>query len=263
MWVIIAAVVGVTVLLYDQLDKGGAGSDQVVSGPVDEAPDSTAPDTGGGTTLVPGPGQVRVTGKVTAVQLTDAVLQPREVPTPLTVVSERGFGNGGELTNVEVAGQTASVEWDGGRPFVLSAGGGLVIDPVRVDLAPDGLHLVLGGGNHAFVAGPYQLDTPVAVGTSGVATPHDTLSFVASEASLLEARGDASLVFPADAPHHFVGPGTVMLEGELQVTGPDGPTTLPSVTSGVAAFDLTLTPDGQGGWLVDGLIDQAGALPGG
>src|SRR3546814_4983759 len=66
------------------------------------------------------------------VLLTGAVLQPREVPTPLTVQSQRGFGNGGQITSVEVEGRASTISWDGGRPLVLSSGGPLVVDPSDV-----------------------------------------------------------------------------------------------------------------------------------
>src|SRR3546814_2676291 len=128
------------------------------------------------------------------VLLTGAVLQPREVPTPLTVQSQRGFGNGGQITSVEVEGRASTISWDGGRPLVLSSGGPLVVDPSDVALVGDGMLLVLGGGAHALTPGPYQLDTPVAVGTEGIATPRDSVAFTAVEGTLLEARGDASII---------------------------------------------------------------------
>lgn len=266
MWVIIAVVVGLTVLAYDRLDIGGDGGDQIVSGPdgtVDDAsgPDGTDPTAT--TTLEPGPGEVRVRGTVTTVLIADAVLQPREVPTPLTVTSERGFGNGGELTTVLVDGQPASIVWDGGRPFTLSSGGALVLDPVNVALLPEGFQLVLGQGNHAFVPGTYQLDTPVAVGTSGIATPRDSVTFEATDASLFEARGDASLLLGPEAPRRFIGPGKLVLGGTLEIEGPDGTQTQDAFATEVTAFDLTFTPDGAGGWTVDGLVDQptAATLP--
>src|SRR3546814_13762759 len=90
------------------------------------------------------------------VLLTGAVLQPREVPTPLTVQSQRGFGNGGQITSVEVEGRASTISWDGGRPLVLSSGGPLIVDPSDVALVGDGMLLVLGGGAHALTPGPSQ-----------------------------------------------------------------------------------------------------------
>jgi hypothetical protein len=243
MSVAIALVIGATVLIYDQLDGIGEGGDQIVSGP-------------GGTSGSPSqPAEVH--GTVTAVLIADALIEPREVPTPLTVTSERGFGNGGEVTSVEVDGEPTTIVWDGGRPFSLTSGGALRLDPVSVVLVPTGLLVGLGGGNHTIVPGTYQLDTPVAVGREGVATPHDTVTFTAGEASLLEARGDASIIFGPDAPRRFVGPGTVLLSGTFEVTDDDGTRSETAIATGVDAFDLTFTPDGEGGWTVDGVV----ALP--
>lgn len=255
----IAAVVGLTVLVYDQLDVGGDGGDQIVSGPgtVDDGGTTTIPgEPEPEPELVPGPGQVVIHGPVTAVLLVDAVLEPREIPTPLTVTSERGFGNGGELTSIEVDGQPSTIVWDGGRPFTLSSGGSLVLDPVDVALVPGGLVAVLGRANHRLTPGTYQLDTPVAVGEEGVATPRDSVTFVAGASSLFEARGDASVVFAPDAPRRFVGPGKVLLSGTFEITDSQGTRSETTIATEVAAFDLTFTPDGAGGWVVDGIVDQ-------
>lgn len=246
----IAVVAGLTVLAYDTLDVGGDGGDQVVSAPE------------GGSTVTTGDvrraDEVRVTGAVTTVLIDGAVLQPREVPTPLVVTSEQGFGNGGDLTTVQVAGEDSTIVWDGGRPFSLTSGGALVLDPVDLALVPGGLKLVLGGGNHAFSPGTYQLDTPVAVGPAGLATARDAVRFDAEQGSLFEARGDASLLFAPDAPRRFIGPGRVILGGALEVTeGDDTRAETGLMTADVAAFDLTFTPDGAGGWTVDGLVDDA------
>src|SRR3546814_17996106 len=102
---------------------GGSGSDQVVA-----PPDGTVGEDGSGDTtstsgIIPSPGQVRVTGTVSSVLLTGAVLQPREVPTPLTVQSQRGFGHGGQITSVEVEGPASPIYLDGGRPLVVFDGG--------------------------------------------------------------------------------------------------------------------------------------------
>ncbi|MGH9276129.1 MAG: hypothetical protein ACRDZU_15915 [Acidimicrobiales bacterium] len=253
MSVALAAVVGLTVLVHDQLDVGGDGGDQIVSGP------GTVPAGTDGDVLVPGPGQVQVPGAVTAVLIADAVLDPREVPTPLAITSERGFGNGGEVTTVKVDGESSTIVWDGGRPFSLSSGGALLLDPVDLALTPAGLQAVLGRGNHALTPGTYQLDTPVAVGHEGIATPRDAVTFEAVEGTLFEARGDASVVFGPDAPRRFVGPGKVLLGGTFEVTDAGGTHAETALQTGTAAFDLTFTPDGAGGWTVDGIVDQATA----
>lgn len=261
MWAAIALVVGLTVVAADVTDLGGA-DDQVVDSAT--GPDGS-PSTGGATTsttaaaVVPGPGQVAVRGRVAAVHLDGAVLNPRELPAPLTVVSDRGFGNGGELTGVLVDGGPAAIVWDGGRPFVLSSGAGLVVEPGVVDLVPEGFRILLGGGAHTLLPGTYRLDTPVAVGSSGIATPRDGVTFDAVEGSLFEARGDAGVVLGSDAARRFTGPGAVHLEGELELTDAAGTRAATTLDAGPAAFELTFTPDGAGGWTVAGLVDDPSA----
>lgn len=261
MWATLLVVIGLTVVVDDRLDLGGEGDDQVVS-----APDGTTGPGAGDTTtsagdpeVVPGPGQVRVRGIVTAVHIEGAVLDPRDVPVPVTVLSDRGFGNGGELTGVEVDGEASSIVWDGGRPLVLSSGEALVLDPVVLDLTPDGLRLTLGGGVHGLTPGTYRLDTPVAVGTAGIATPRDSVTFTAGPEARFEARGDAALVLGPTGPRRVTGPGSVRLEGTLEVTDAAGARAATSHAVDLAAFDLILTPAPGGGWSIDGLIDSTGA----
>jgi len=258
MWALLAFVAALTIVASERLRDGGTADDQVVA--VGDDASTSSPDTSGaagGTAPAPRAGQVRVTGTLQVVLLGGAVLEPRTVTSPLTVVSERGFGNGGELTGILVDGRRATAAWDGGRPLVLSGRGGLVLDPVEVTLGPGGLELTLGGGNHGLMPGTYQLDTPVAVGAQGIATPYDRLTFEADGQSVFEALGDASLVLGPQAPHRFLGPGRVLLEGELTVTDEAGTRGVPRLAVEVAAFDLTLTPTAEGAWRVDGLVGVA------
>lgn len=256
MWAVLTCVVGLTVVANDRLDLGGGGSDQVVSGPdgTGGSSSSTDPDPA----VAPSPGQVRVHGTVTALHLDGAALDPDEVATPLTIVSDRGFGNGGELTGVEVDGHPSSIVWDGGRPFVLSSGGAVVLDPVVVDLVPEGLRLALGGAAHSLTPGSYRLDTPVAVGAAGIATPMDAVTFTATAHTLFEARGDASLVLGPGAARHLTGRGRAQLDGALDVTGGSGPRAVTTLTVTDGTFDLTFTLAPGGGWMIDGIVDEPG-----
>lgn len=232
----LAAAAGITFFLNDQLGGGTRGGDQVIDDPVAGSGAAT--------------GQVIVTGSVTALRIDEAVLEPRELPVPLTVVSERGFGNGGEFSAVGVDGQEASVVWDGGRPLVISSGGSLVLDPVAVELVPEGLRLVLGGAVHALTPGTYQVDTPVAVGSSGVASARSSATFEAGGQSTFVARGDAAVVLPPDTPRHLLGPGTVHLEGDLTVIDEDGEGSATTLDAESDAFDIVLTPKSGGGWSI-------------
>lgn len=256
MWAVIALVVAATVVADQFLNLGSDASDQVVGGPDGEpAPgrSDTTTTTSPASTPVPAPGQLRVTGIVTALRIEGAVLDPRQVSTPLTISSNRGFGNGGELTLVEVDGATSSIVWDGGRPFVLSQGGPLTLDPGVLELTPEGLRLVLGGGVHRLTPGTYRLDTPVAVGTAGIATPRDTVTFDATAESVFEARGDAALPLGPDRSHHLVGPGRVHLEGTLEATDSTGSRPATAVDLVEGPFDVTLEPTPEG-WRITAVL---------
>jgi hypothetical protein len=241
---VVLLVVGLTVVIHDRLDDGG------------QATASTGTTDGGGE-VPAGPGLVKVTGTITAMHLEGAVLDPRTVPTPLTLTSERGMGNGAELTGVDVAGKPSVIVWDGGRPFVLASGPGVELDPVVVDLGTDGVRLTLGDGAHTIQPGTYQLNTPVAVGgASTTPSARDAVAFQAGPNALLEAKGDTALVFPhTGTPVHLKGPGNVHLVGTLTITRGKDHRSARSVDLSAAPFTLILTPI-TGGWAVAGSLQS-------
>ncbi len=257
----VLGVVAATIVIYDRLEGFNAPSDQVVGpaaaeaeeddgGPAeDEGEEGEGPD-------AEDSGELRVEGSVTAVHLEGAVPDPQPIPTPLTIESERGFGNGAELTGVLVEGRESAIVWDGGRPFVLSSGPGLSLEPVTVELTEEGLRLALGNGEHELEPGTYRLDTPVAVGRSGVATPMDSVTFEATEDTRLEARGDAALLLGATEGQRFVGPGFVHLEGELLIDQAEGVQPATSLDLSSNPFDLELTAFDDGRWSVSGTIES-------
>jgi hypothetical protein len=256
----LAATVAAAVVVYDRVEGFNGPSDQLVGSPSEGDGERAVQGTEDEVTVEApedgAPGTFEVEGVVTTVHLEGAVLQPRLVPTPLTLVSERGFGNGGELTGVLVGGEPSAVVWDGGRPFVLSSGPGLVLDPATVDLGADGVRITLGGGVHALAPGDYRLDTPVAVGQAGVATPYDALDLTAGPAAQLEAFGDTALVLGPTGAWRFAGPGLVHLEGELLVDRPEGVQSATVLDLRAGPFELELAPVEGGGWSVIGRIQS-------
>src|SRR5690606_33756287 len=133
-------------------------------------------------------------------------------------------------------------------------GGSLVLDPADVDLVPEGVRVVLGGGVHNLTVGPYQVDAPVAVGSQGLATPRDRVVFEATAGAAFEARGDASIVLGPEQPRRLVGPGLVHLEGELEVVDDAGRRAAAVVDLPSGPFEVTLTPDPAGGWTIDAVL---------
>ena len=245
---VLVAVVGLTVVLHDRLDDGSGAGDQVISDGGD------APDVGAADSVESG--QIAVSGKVTAIHLEGAVLEPRDVPTPLTITSDRGLGNGGEVTGVTVDGKLGTVVWDGGRPFQLASGPGLTLDPITVDLVDSTIACALAPGVHVLRPGAYRLDTPVAFGSSGVATSHDSLSFQAGADARFSGNGDAALVLSSDGEHTFTGPGLVHLEGDLVIDRPIGAQSAVSLDLESAPFRLTFSPTEGGGWTVSGRVES-------
>jgi len=251
---IVVLTAALTVLVSNGLDRGSAADDQVVASS-DTTASTVTSTTEATATSISSEAAAKVSGKVTALRLDGAVPEPREVATPLTVNAERGFGNGGTIAGVTVDGQPAAIEWDAGRPFVLSSGGALVLDPVTVELVPEGLRMDLAGAVHTFVPGTYHLDTPVAVGSSGVAGARESVVFDAKDGSTFEPRGNAALVLGRDKARHLLGPGKVHLEGTLEVTDPSGASrTVTRLDVAEGPFDTILTPAADGGWTVEGLL---------
>jgi hypothetical protein len=245
----------VTVAVSKSLeDVGGDSGDQVISVAPATSTSTTAPTT---TTAATPKTTAQVHGTVTAVHIEGAVLDPREVPTPLTITADRGFGNGGRINGVTVDGLPATIEWDAGRPFVLTSGPALVLDPVAVDLVPEGLRLGLADAVHAFAPGEYRLDTPVAVGVSGMAGARDFVVFQAGRDATFEPHGDAALVLDGSRPRHVFGPGLVHLEGSLELTDASGTREVERLDASEAPFDLVLQPGPEGGWVVTGRVGGA------
>ena len=250
MMTILAATAALTVLASEGIGRlgGDEGSDQVIRPPDATVPTSATTSTTSGE--VPA-GAAQVVGSVTAMHLELAVPEPRTVTGPFTITADRGFGNGGTLTGVRVEGTPATIEWDAGTPFVISSGGALVVDPVRVDLTPEGIRLNLADGVHGFAPGTYNLDTPVAVGSSGVASPRESVVFDANGETRFELRGDAALFLQASQERKLRGPGVVHLEGVFEVRDGSGTRTAARLDVGEAPFEITLTPSGDGGWRLD------------
>lgn len=253
---VLLAVVGTTVVVYDTLDGITGASDQVISVPSDDGsaePGRVPDDDDDGDEEG---GFVEVAGRIDLLRLEGAVPDPPLVPTPLRIESDRGFGNGGEITGVTVGDTASAIVWDGGRPFVLSAGPGLLLDEVVVVLDDGDVLCTLGRGAHRLPRGDYQLDTPVAVGGSGIAAPRDRVAFTAGADGRFDAHGDAALRLPPETSYAFAGRGQVSLVGDLVVTTDQGGQAASSLDLRDGAYQLTLSPTEGGGWTVSGRVQS-------
>jgi hypothetical protein len=196
--------------------------------------------TAGQPAIVPADDQAFVSGRADHVTVDDAVVDP--IPTPLTVTTpERGLGAGARIEGALVGGQPATIQWDAGTPFVLrGAGGGLATDPVHVEIGPSGAVVRLDGAVHGFVPGRYELDSPVAVGRSGLATPQDTVTFDATEQTTIEFTGNATVPLPGER-WVLKGPGRLDAQGDFSVRTASGRGERSHVRFGEGAFELTVS----------------------
>lgn len=204
-----------------------------------------APASAPGTAPLP-PGQARVTGRVTALAADADVLDT--IAPPFTVdLPERGAG-GATIDGARVGGEAAAIVWDGGRPLTLTGDApGLDPSPAHVEVDPAAITIALGDGTaRALTPGTYRLAAPVAVGSGGLATPRDRVTFTADAATTLTATGGAR-VRVARRPFRLDGPGSVRITGALEVRTADGVRPASTVVFGPGAFEVSLRP-ATGGW---------------
>jgi hypothetical protein len=207
---------------------------------------TTAP---GPTTTAPAPTQVTVTGTLSALHVEGAVLEPLELPLTITT-PERGEGSGATVKGITVDGRQSGIEWDAGTPLELQGDGKLQLAPLEVDADADHVYLNFATGAHGFSPGEYHIDTPVAVGTAGLATPEQSVTFEATVTSTITFRGNASTTLdPRELS--IRGPGKVVLAGDLTIVQADGTSAKAAmVTLAAGPFQLLIKP-------VDGGYDLA------
>lgn len=237
-----AATFGVVVALGldDDVDDGVAtGSDDPVVDP------------GDGTALLPD--QVRVTGTATGVTVEGATVE--RIDTPLIVTG--GDGRGATLTDVEIDGVLTDIVWDGGRDLDLRAGG-LAILPSRLDIYAAPTAVTLGFPDdvvHALAPGVYGLQTPVAIGSGGLAQAEDAVAFAATQESAIAFRGGATTsILPRELT--FEAAGRVVVEGTLRVEQPAGtPADATRIELPEGRYRVTITPLADGsGYEVEALL---------
>jgi len=195
--------------------------------------------------LVPGAGQEFVTGDVAHFVADDAQAgHPLASPFTLTAL-ERGTANA-TIENALVDGKRTTISWPSGTPLPITGTGGLDLGPVHVDVDAGGVTWALDGGARSFVAGDYQAGAPVAVGTGGIATPRDSVSFRADQQTVLTSRGGV-VVHVDPQSLELTGPGRISVSGTLRVQSPSSARQAGAVTFGPGAFKITLSPGGATG----------------
>ena len=189
--------------------------------------------------VVPGEGQAFVTG--TADQVTAEAAQVEPLKTPFTVTPvERGVGRA-SIEKALMGGRRVTITWDGGTPLPVTGAGELILGSTRVTINKDGPVFSLDGAVRAFKAGTYTLGATVGVGTSGIGTPREGVSFIADDQTVLVSRG--AVVVKLDPQKlDLLGPGKLNLSGSLQVQFPDRTTRSTSVSFGGGPYRVTVEP---------------------
>jgi hypothetical protein len=193
------------------------------------------------TEIVPAPGQSLVSGTAQTFSADGAVTDP--IPGPFTINAvERGAVRNATIQGAIVSGSRQTIYWDAGTPMPIS-GGALDLGPAHVDVDIHGITWTLAGAPRAFRPGRYHVGSPVAVGSGGLATPHDNgVDFTADERTALVAT--PGVVIHLDPkPVTLQGPGKLVAAGRFVVRTSGGPRQAASITFGPGPFRVTFTPN--------------------
>lgn len=185
-------------------------------------------------TVVLPEGQAEVHGTVTGFVADDANGPPLTIPLEL----EHG---GATIEGALVDGRRTTIVWDGGRPFRLRGTGSIDLGPTHVELGVGALFWPI-DGIRVLSPGSYDIDTPVAVGSGGLAHPADNVAFTADGETTIETSGNATVVRGL-APLHLEGPGSVKLDGTFTITTREGVVTRHHLQFGPGSFLLDLRAD--------------------
>ncbi|MGH9224348.1 MAG: hypothetical protein ACRD2W_11335 [Acidimicrobiales bacterium] len=209
--------------------------------------------TGGGSDdvrVIPGEGQAFVTGTATEITAEAAQAQPLKTPFSVTPV-ERGVGRA-SIEKALMGGRRVTITWDGGTPLPVSGEGELILGSTRVTLNEDGPVFSLDPVPRSFKPGTYSLGATVGVGTTGIGTPRDGVTFTADEQTIFVSRG-AVVVKLSPQKVDLLGPGKLTMKGTLEVQFPDRTTDSSSVSFGGGPYRLTVEP-GAAGLTVDAIF---------
>ncbi len=202
--------------------------------------------------LVPGAGQEFVTGDV-AHFLADDAQSSQPLASPFTLsATERGAASA-TIQDALVDGTRTTISWPSGTPLPITGTGGLELGPIHVDVNLSGITWAIDGAGRTFVPGTYDAGASVAVGTGGIATPRESVSFRADERTVLTSQGGVTV--HVDSPGiELTGPGKVSVSGSLKVQSSDSTRQAAAVTFGPGPFKVTLTSGGNTGLRVNAVL---------
>ena len=185
-------------------------------------------------TVVPPEGQATVHGSLTGFVADDATGPPLSIPLEIP-------SGGATIEGAIVDGHRSTVVWDGGRPFRMHGSGAIDLGPTHVEMGVGALFWPL-AGIRVLAPGTYRIDTPVAVGSGGLAHPEDAVDFTADGETTIETRGDATVV-RGISPLHLEGPGRFRADGTFTITTREGTVTRSHLEFGPGSFVFDLDAD--------------------
>ena len=179
-------------------------------------------------------GQTELRGHVDGFVADDAVGDPLTMPIDVDA-------GGATIEGALVDGERSTIVWDGGRPLRLTGSGSIDLGPAHVELGVGALFWTL-DGLRILTPGDYRIDTPVAVGTGGLARPRDSVSFQADEETTIDTRGGA--VVGRGLPVHLEGPGSFRADGTFRLRTRDGTVEASHIEFGPGPFVVDVGKDG-------------------
>jgi hypothetical protein len=238
------AVLGALAALGHDRARSGGGPTTARSTTSPAGPTKTGP------VLVPAPGQALVQGPLASLHADNA--NGRPLPTPITItIPNRGQG-GANITGVTVAGQSMAISWYGGQPLPVSGGAGIDLAGAPVTVGAGGITWDLDGAPRAILPGHYFLGAPVAVGSRGLATPRDSISFDAGAKATITTSGHAVVHLPVAAVH-IDGPGRVTLQGDFEVRTSAGSRRATRIEFGPGSYAIDVSP-APGGLVINATL---------
>ena len=204
-----------------------------------------------GVEVVPAEGQAFVRGTVAAIHIEGAHIPPLVMPLEI-LTPERGSGSGATFENAIIDGEVSTIEWDAGRPLEIAGdGGSFVLDPVILDADTEAMTIIL-DGVHGVSPAAYQIGTPVAVGSAGIAEPVDSVDFEAVDASTVEFRGGATTII-VPIPMFITGPASLSMDGTFEVQTAGGTQAVTHLEFAPGPLEIQLTPT-DGGYTIDATL---------
>ena len=178
--------------------------------------------------------QAEVSGTIDGFVADDATGEPLAMPIELP--SGRAT-----IEGALVGGERSTIVWDGGRPLRLTGAGAIDLGPTHVELGMGAVFWTI-DGLRILTPGEYRIDTPVAVGSGGLARPRDTVGFTADEETTIDTADGGQV--GRGLPVHLEGPGSFRADGQFRVRTRAGTADATHLEFGPGSFVVDVAPDG-------------------